>query len=468
MLFTSVAFLIFLPCVVLLYYLLPARHRWLLLLPASYLFYGWWKVEFLVLILFSTLVDYLVSRSMYQARSMIKRRLLLGVSLVSNLGLLFLFKYVIMFTEKPDPMILNIYSVDHPIMGMIKYGIYYAIPVGISFYTFQTLSYTIDVYFQRIEPEKHFGRFALFVSFFPQLVAGPIERFSHLMPQLKADHRFNYENVRNAFRLMLYGFFIKMCVADNIAPLVDAVYTNPNTYTTLSNWIGTLGFGFQIYADFAGYSLIAQGAALLLGIQLMDNFRTPYLSTNITEFWSRWHISLSTWFRDYLYIPLGGNRVAYGRWVLNIAVVFAVSGLWHGADWKFMVWGLIHGAMYLLQRMGKQTGWTRTMPLWLSGLLTFIGVQFAWIFFRIDGMEGVSDHLHNLLHAGTQSLQIPPYVWLIIGFFILSDWILYNTRVDRWIGSKPIWLRWITYAWMLWCIAAWSGVTNHPFIYFQF
>jgi alginate O-acetyltransferase complex protein AlgI len=470
-LFNSVAFLIFLPLVVVLYYICPARYRWLLLLPASYIFYGWWKVEFLVLILFSTTVDYIISQKLFISTNPLKRKLYVGLSLISNLGLLFIFKYLILFVEPLEPMRLNIYSADNPIAGTILYGVFYAIPVGISFYTFQTLSYTLDVYYKRIEPEKHFGKFALFVSFFPQLVAGPIERFSHLMPQLKANHKPDYKNFSNAFRLMLYGFFIKICIADNLAPLVDAVYENPKDYNLGSMWFGTLGFGYQIYADFAGYSLIAQGAALCLGIRLMDNFRTPYWAKGISEFWQRWHISLSTWFRDYLYFPLGGNRVSKVRWIWNIMLVFAVSGFWHGANWTFIVWGLIHGSLYLIERFIIKPGKLNSSKLrtTFSWLFTFVGVQLAWIYFRSDTLALAGNHFTNLWNTlGEGQLDFSGPFLLMIGLFIFSEIWLFNKRIDTALDKVPPMLRWLIYIVLIWCISAWGGVVNHPFIYFQF
>ncbi len=470
MLFNSVAFLLFLPLVVVVYYLLPSRYRWLLLLPASYIFYGWWKVEFLFLILFSTTADYFLSQRIHSAKKLLNRRILLSLSLISNLSLLFVFKYLILFVDPMEAMQLNIYSADHPVFGTILYGIFYAIPVGISFYTFQTMSYTLDVYFNRITPEKHFGKFALFVSFFPQLVAGPIERFSHLMPQLKADHKPLYKNFSNAFRLILYGFFIKICVADNLAPLVDAVYDNPENYGSMTLWLGTLGFGYQIYADFAGYTLIAQGAALCLGIKLMDNFRTPYWATGISEFWQRWHISLSTWFRDYLYFPLGGNRVSKARWIFNIMFVFAVSGFWHGANWTFIIWGGIHGMLYLIERfILAPTPQTTTWKKYVSWILTFAGIQLAWVFFRLDSIDLAKAHFANLLSSsGNTSLHLTTPVLLILTIFLISEIWLYNKRIDTALDKLPWWGRWGIYTFVIWCIGAWGGVVNHPFIYFQF
>ncbi|MBI1307853.1 MAG: MBOAT family protein [Bacteroidetes bacterium] len=471
MLFNSVAFLIFLPCVVILFYLLPHRFRWILLLASSYLFYGWWKVEFLALIIFSTVLDYVVARLIYFSRFRIIRIGLLLISLGANLGLLFLFKYYIMFSAKPeDDMLFTIYMVDFPFKALVLYGIYYAIPVGISFYTFQTLSYTLDVFNRKAEPEKHLGKFALFVSFFPQLVAGPIERFTHLMPQLKKKVEPLYENFSNAFRLMLFGFFVKICVADNLSLLVDQVYANPDAYNLFSRWFGTIGFGFQIYADFAGYSLIAQGAALCLGVNLMDNFKTPYLSVTITEFWKRWHISLSTWFRDYLYIPLGGNRVNVFRWAFNILLVFAISGMWHGANKTFLIWGLIHGGLYLVERFifGNKTGESKFLKA-SSALVTFLGVQLAWVFFRSKSTQSSIHQLASLFDSGgNESLIIKGSVILILIIFILSDLVLYNRRIDSYLGtlSKPV--RWSVYTFFLWSITAWGGTTDHPFIYFQF
>lgn len=471
MLFNSVAFLIFLPLVVILYYSLPQKYRWALLLAASYIFYGSWKIEFLSLIVFSTVVDFQVGKWMHSTKNNGLRRLLLSISLVSNLGLLFIFKYLKLFLPEVDPMLVNIYTVDHPWVGMLKQAVYFTIPVGISFYTFQTLSYTLDIFYKRIEPETHLGKFALFVTFFPQLVAGPIERFSRLMPQLKTKHLATYDNLKNAFRLMLYGFFVKLCIADNIAPLVDAVYENPTAYTTASTWFGTFAFGLQIYADFAGYSLIAQGAALCLGIRLMDNFKTPYLSTSIGEFWNRWHISLSTWFRDYLYIPLGGNRTSVMRWVVNILLVFIISGFWHGANYTFLIWGGIHGLLYLIERLIRSVLKVPSgKPLKLmAGLSIFIGVHLAWVFFRIDSIDSVSSHFNTLFHtSGTESITLKPEVLFMLALFILSDVLLYNNRFDKYLNALPPFGRWSIYAVMIWCITAWAGMANHPFIYFQF
>ncbi|MCB9245297.1 MAG: MBOAT family protein [Flavobacteriales bacterium] len=378
---------------------------------------------------------------------------------------------MILFLPDKDPMLLTIYRVDHPLLGILAYGIYFAIPVGISFYTFQTLSYTLDVYHGRVSPEYNLGKFALFVSFFPQLVAGPIERFSHLMPQLRSAVAFRYANFSRAFRLMLFGFFLKICIADNFSGLVDAVYADPRNFDLFSRWLATLGFSFQIYTDFAGYTLVAQGAALCLGVELMDNFRTPYLSTSISEFWKRWHISLSTWFRDYLYLPLGGNRVSRLRWVVNILLVFAISGFWHGANWTFLIWGCIHGGLYLLERFvwGKPGAEAGPIVRFAHGLRTFVLVQVAWVFFRADTTPHAMEHLHLLFASpGPEQLAVKG-VWIVLfAAFVLSELWLYRSRFDRAVADWHPLVRWSLYAFLLYAITALGGVANHPFIYFQF
>jgi alginate O-acetyltransferase complex protein AlgI len=440
---------------------------------ASYFFYGYWKIEYLSLIVLSTIIDFYIAQHIASTSSANQKRLLLFLSCSVNLGILFLFKYFVLFKGQIDLMTLNIYSAEHPIRGDVLYAIFYALPVGISFYTFQTMSYTIDVYYGRIQPEKNIGKFALFVSFFPQLVAGPIERFSHLQPQLLANHPIKYANFSNGFRLLLWGFFIKICIADNVSQWVDAIYAAPQNYTQPYVWLGILGFGTQIYADFAGYSLIAQGAALLMGIKLMDNFRTPYLSSSIGEFWQRWHISLSTWFRDYVYIPLGGNKVKLPRWIFNIMVVFLLSGFWHGANWTFLIWGGIHGLLYLVEYVWNKTGITKNMSSYLTKpigiLVTFLIVHLAWIFFRIDDTQQFTVIWDNLWHgSGTQIIEIKTEIWLVLGLFILLDGILYNKRIDSFLESWPSILRWLLYALLFYCILAFGGTVNHPFIYFQF
>ncbi len=464
MLFNSLHFLIFFPVIVLLYYLTKSKYRWILLLAASYYFYMVWRVEYIFLILFSTLIDYWAGLQMGRRDTRRKRLPFLLMSLCSNLGLLGFFKYYYFVNDSIRwSLALFDSGYNYPVFDLL-------LPVGISFYTFQTLSYSIEVYWGTQKPEKHLGNFALYVSFFPQLVAGPIERFSNLGTQLKEHHRFSWDNLRNGLRLMLYGLFTKMVVADNLSVYVDKFYENPSTYEIGYAWVATLFYSLQIYGDFYGYSLIAIGAALILGIKIMDNFQNPYFALSIHEFWRRWHISLSTWFRDYLYVPLGGNRVRKRRWVINIILVFTISGLWHGAAWTFIVWGSIHGLLYLSEEV---FGKVKKMPSWLKLVMvikTLIIVNIAWVFFRSPDFDTAGQTIYQLFipGLGSDQLAVDILVWVIITVFIVSDFLLYNSRFDRWIESKPLLVRWASYAILLYGILAFAGVENKPFIYFQF
>jgi alginate O-acetyltransferase complex protein AlgI len=354
LLFNSIQFVFFFPVVVALYFATPPRFRWILLLGASYYFYAAWKPEYLVLIFASTAVDYLCGRGMAAWSAQRVRKLLLFTSVGTNIGMLFAFKYLNFFSETMRAVFAH-FNVFH---GMPAFDI--LLPIGISFYTFQSLSYTIDVYRGHTQPERHFGIFALYVSFFPQLVAGPIERSYRLLPQFFEHRGFEPARVTAGLRLMLWGFFMKLVIADRLAIYVNEVYGDPHAYAGSALLLGTYFFAFQIFCDFAGYSSIAIGAARVLGYDLMQNFDRPYFAGSIREFWGRWHISLSTWFRDYVYLPLGGNRVARWRWHVNLLAVFMISGLWHGAAWTFIVWGALHGGylvVSLLTRDVRDRAW---------------------------------------------------------------------------------------------------------------
>ncbi|MEJ5302535.1 MAG: MBOAT family protein [Bacteroidales bacterium] len=469
MAFNSLEFLIFLPVVVGLYYSLNPRYRWILLLAASYFFYMWWNPLYIILIITSTAIDYFAARAIEKTPLKKKKRKYLLLSLFTNLGLLFSFKYYGFFAGSMQRLLsLAGIEIHFPYLDIL-------LPVGISFYTFQTLSYTIDVYKGKIKAEKHPGYFALYVTYFPQLVAGPIERFDRLSPQLKATFRPTYENFSNGFRLILFGLFTKMVIADNLAPYVEKIYEGYAAYSTTSIVIGLIFYSFQIYADFYGYSTIAVGSALLMGVQLMDNFRTPYLSRNISEFWKRWHISLSTWFRDYVYIPLGGNRVSWLRWALNVFVVFTLSGLWHGANWTFVIWGSIFGIMFLIERIFQEKFHWITPERWnwlrLAGVIkTFIIVTLAWIFFRSPSVRQALDlfkHLYLNLHL-QNTLAPDTYVTIWLGLFIISDIWLFNSRFDQRMARLPLIARWLFYAILIFAITGFGGTDNQPFIYFQF
>ncbi|MBC7425641.1 MAG: MBOAT family protein [Bacteroidia bacterium] len=345
------------------------------------------------------------------------------------------------------------------------------LPVGISFYTFQSISYVIDVYRGKSEAEPHLGRYATFVAFFPQMVAGPIERFSQLNFQLKEKHSIIYENLSNGFRLMLYGFFVKMAVADNLSWYIDKIYENPARWSSPSVMLGCVFFSFQIYADFLGYTLIAQGTARLFGIKLIDNFRTPYSASSITVFWQRWHISLTSWFRDYVYIPLGGNRVNLMRWCINILIVFLLSGLWHGANYTFIIWGGIHGLFYLIERFTKSRFILSEKFPMLGAAKTFIVVTIAWIFFRASDLEQVKAIFNAIFNPAEGAKFLPvfePKMLVLLAFFIFTDLLLSRSRFDHYCETLHPVKRWIVYGFMIFSILALSGTTAHPFIYFRF
>ncbi len=346
MLFNSVEFLLYFPLVVGLYFWLPVRWRWLHLLLASYIFYMAWEPAYALLIAASTVVDYGLARAMRRTAVASRRALLLSVSVGVNLGLIGSFKYYNLINGTFKLVVEASLGVHWPLPESSL-----LLPVGISFYTFQTLAYTIDVYRGTQEPERHLGKFALYVSYFPQLVAGPIERAGRLLPQLPGAERVNWDDVAAGLRQMGWGFFQKVVVADRLAVVVNAVYGDPEGASFASFLLATVMFGYQVYCDFAGYSNIAIGAARVMGVHLMKNFDQPHCAQSLGELWQRWHISLTSWFRDYLYIPLGGSRVGVARYRINILIVFALSGLWHGGGWNFLAWGLVNGAIVIAEQL---------------------------------------------------------------------------------------------------------------------
>ena len=482
MLFHSFRFLVFFPIVFFLYWLSPFRFRKYCLLAASYYFYMCWKAEFIVLILFSTLADYICSLQIAKNRG---RRALckifLAVSLCVNLGLLFFFKYFNFFGETLTAFCraLSI-PFSAPVLDVI-------LPVGISFYSFQTLSYTIDVYQGKMEPERDFISFALFVSFFPQLVAGPIERASSLLPRLKTEHTFSYEDATYGLKLMAWGFFKKLVIADQLAMLfVDPVYHDPGADTGGAFLIATAAFAIQIYCDFSGYSDIARGCAKTMGIDLMVNFKAPYLAVSVRDFWRRWHISLTNWFRDYVYIPMGGNRRGLRRRMLFPLITFTLSGLWHGASWTFVIWGVSHALFLNLETLlARGRGGASRVPFGtLPGrCVTLMLVCFAWIFFRADTLSGAFGMLgrclaglrnpalwwalaHQTLYPGKILLASTLFSLLLLLLFDLS-----NERRDtiQMISNWPGYIRWPVYiAFTLLLILLIPKESAEPFIYFQF
>jgi len=480
MLFNSIHFVIFFPLVILFYFALPYKYRWILLLGASYYFYMCWKVEYLLLIIISTIVDYYAGIQMGKYSSKSKRKPFLIFSFLINIGLLFLFKYYVFFSNSLNILFdnFNIFY-EVPMFDLL-------LPVGISFYTFQTLSYTIDVYRGDKKPEKHLGIFALYVSFFPQLVAGPIERSVRLLPQLYKKFDFNYQRVTEGLKLMVWGFFKKLVIADTVAIIVNQVYNDPENYSGFALIFATYMFAFQIYCDFSGYSDIAIGAAKIMGYNLMVNFKQPYFSQSIFEFWKRWHISLSTWFRDYLYIPIGGNRVAKYRWYINIMIVFLISGFWHGANWTFLVWGGLHGLYFILtyliniikekSKLSFVSGFNNTRKIF-NIIITFNLVSFSWIFFRANSISDALFIIRNLfsdfeLKFGGYNLGLGQSktitIFIIIILLIIVDLVQYKYDWQEWLMSKPVWVRWTIYYSFMLLILIFGVFSQNEFIYFQF
>lgn len=475
MLFNSINYLIFFPTVVCLYFVLPYRYRWVLLLSASYYFYMSWKVEYIFLILFSTIVDYYVGLKMGKAETQAAKRKFLILSIATNLGILFGFKYFNFVGESTRVLLngMNIFY-DVPFFAAL-------LPVGISFYTFQSMSYSIEVYRGNQKPETHFGIFALYVAFFPQLVAGPIERSTHLLPQFYRTFDFDYRRVTRGLRLMTWGLFKKVVIADRLAYFVNSAYDAPREHSGAPFALATFFFAFQIYCDFSGYSDIAIGSAKVMGFSLMDNFRRPYFSESITEFWQRWHISLSSWFRDYLYIPLGGNRVPLRRWAANIMIVFVASGLWHGAAWTFVTWGALHGSYILIGYMISRTihiNSTSKSYRLARVFLTFSLVLFAWIFFRANSVGDayyIVNHLFDDFGIWdyAQSLSIQRQLELFLSFFFIGALLVFEYSEERFniIGrfdQQSAWVRWPIYYLILMMILMFGVFGRSEFIYFQF
>ena len=488
MLFNSLQFVVFFPIVIILYFIIPHNKRWILLLIASYYFYMCWKVDYIILIMISTLIDYVCSNKMSKINEKPKRKKWLLISIFSNLGILFGFKYFNFFSQNIQTLFDN-YNIffEMPFFNVL-------LPVGISFYTFQTLSYTIDVYNNKTTAQKHLGVFAVYVSFFPQLVAGPIERSNHLLPQFFKKHDFNYLRVKAGFQKMLWGFFKKIVIADNLAILVDGVYNNVDNYSGLTLIMATIFFTFQIYCDFSGYSDIAIGTAKVMGFELRENFKRPYFSKSIREFWQRWHITLSTWFRDYVYIPLGGNRTVKWKWYYNLIITFLVSGLWHGANWTFVIWGALHGsflifAIIFAQPKEKINQFIKNRNIFLNKIfdvsITFILVAFAWIFFRSNNINDAIYVISNLNFNVTELLNLDELSMQFRGLGLFKEDIIkcmflilmlclystYERSEDVWkkLQKKPRWIRWSIYYILVYGIlfvAPHSNVNN--FIYFQF
>ena len=482
MLFNSIDFAVFLPIVFLLYWFVLNKNLKIqnaLIVAASYLFYGWWDWRFLSLILFSTLIDYTVGRRLKHEEKPGKRKSLLLLSIFVNLGFLAVFKYYNFFID-------NLVSAFTFFGAPIKLNsLNVILPVGISFYTFQTLSYTIDVYKRKLEPTKDLIAFMAFVSFFPQLVAGPIERATNLLPQFYKKRSFEYHNAILGLRQILWGLFKKVVIADSCALYANMIFENSDTLPGSTLVLGALFFTFQIYGDFSGYSDIAIGTARLFGFRLMQNFAFPYFSRDIAEFWRRWHISLSTWFRDYVYIPLGGSRGSIYKKIRNTFIIFLVSGFWHGANWTFIAWGALNAIYFLPLMLLKRNrsnlevvAQDRFLPSFKefgSMLLTFSLTVFAWIFFRAEDMAHAFSYISRLFSKSLFTLpdlsqfEDFPITLLMLVFMLIIEWI----GRDKQFGLESIaqkWPKFLRYAFyyaLILAILLLAG-EQQQFIYFQF
>ena len=443
------------------------------MVAASYLFYGWWDWRFLILIAVTTLYSYASGIAIAQSKT---PKRYLWANIVFNLLILCTFKYYDFFAQSFADLFLN-GKADGLLLHLI-------LPVGISFYTFQALSYSIDVYRGTITPTRDLVAFVAYVGFFPQLVAGPIERATSLLPQFEQSRHFDYRQCVDGLRQMLWGFFKKMVVADSCALYVDPIFAHPDWFNSASLLLAAALFTIQIYGDFSGYSDIAIGCAKLFGIKLRRNFNVPYFSRDIAEFWRRWHISLTTWFRDYIYIPLGGSRVPKGRVVLNTFVIFLVSGLWHGANWTFVAWGAYHALLFLpLILLGKNRRYTDTVAAGRAlpslrelgqMLLTFLLAATGWVLFRSDSIEQAFEYyglLTKHLFDGPPTITSPLDAWVIgvsIAVMVVVEWMNRDRPHEFARQPRQRALRWGGYIVLLFAIGAYMVTNEMPFIYFQF
>ncbi len=515
MLFNSFQYILFFPLAVMIYFALPKKYKWMFLLAASYYFYMCWKVEYVFLIVFSTLVDYIAGIYMGKTHKKSKRKKFLIISLVFNLGILFVFKYLDFFNENLR-IILNEFNIFYnvPAFDLL-------LPVGISFYTFQTISYSVDIYRGKREPEKHLGKFALYVSFFPQLVAGPIERSTTLLPQFYKDHKFDYKRVTNGIKLILWGLFKKVVIADRLGYIVYYVYNSPQHYAGLPLLITTYFYMFQIYCDFSGYSDIAIGSAQVMGYKLMENFRRPYFARSIAEFWQRWHISLSTWFRDYIFYslpfrrkrkkkkvltqqgeqivskekakPKPKHKPKYALWRIyrNTFIVLFLSAFWHKGSWPFFMWGFLNGFFIVLSSytkhirekissfiFPKKYKISRWLHHFFQVFVTFHLITLTFVFSRSKTIKEAwyiithmfDNFLKGDLYRWGMGLSIEEFYFGLgsVIFLIIVQLVQSKTRLREFLSSQPIWLRWSAYYLVIFLILVFGVFKELKFVYFQF
>ncbi len=477
MLFNSFSFAVFLPVTFTLYWILPHKYRWVFLLFASYFFYMCWNPAYIFLIILTTVISWLSALFIDNSSDRKRCKGILAITVILCLGILFVFKYFNFFFASLAS-ILHFFSIPFsPVVADL------ILPVGISFYTFQTMSYVIDVYRGKVRAEKHFGYYATFISFFPQLVAGPIERADHLLPQIKEEHVFDYQLASYGLKQMAWGYFKKMAIADTLAVYVGSVFSNPMDYQGMPLLIAVFGFLIQIYCDFSGYSDIAIGTAKLFGIQLVDNFRSPYFSTSIKEFWKRWHISLSEWMRDYVYIPLGGNRVGTIRRNMNLLITFTVCGLWHGANWTYVIWGGIHGVGQMIENALPDFKNKDRVPIRILRVcVVFCFCAFAQLFFASNSVGdaiyilthmfvGIGDPVSYLQGGMHTNLSWESIRCLIVSVLLLGifDYASLKCDVIKKISLMKRGIRWSIYsAFVVWLLMNVQITDNAQFVYFQF
>ncbi len=492
MLFNSFQFLIFFIVVTSLYFAINHKYRWMLLLIASCYFYMAFLPVYILILGFTIVIDY-VAGILIENSTKKKRKFFLVISLISNIGVLAVFKYYNFIIENVSQLLSSVGLQNHlPYLSIL-------LPIGLSFHTFQAMSYTIEVYRGNQKAERNFGIYSLYVMFYPQLVAGPIERPQNILHQFYEKHEFDYNRVTDGLKLMMWGLFKKVVIADRLAIFVNQVYDTPTNYQGVPLIVACIFFTFQIYCDFSGYSDIAIGAAKVMGFDLMKNFNRPYFSKSISEFWKRWHISLSSWFRDYLYIPLGGNRTLKWKWYYNLFITFLISGLWHGANWTYIVWGGLHGFYLIIalissnarNRFNEAIGISKNQKLFniIQMCLTFLLVSFAWIFFRANSIADafyIITHLHtnifvqlkeiinNQQQIRQQLLYIgqPASVFFVAIFsIIILEFIHFKQRnksIRKLINKQSIIIRWVIYIAAISCILLFGVYDNTKFIYFQF
>lgn len=480
MLFNSIEFMIFFPVVTILYFLLPHKSRWFLLLISSCIFYMCFVPYYILILATTIVVDYFIGLLIGKMEGD-KKKYFLIISIITNVGFLFVFKYFNFFNENINCLAAFLHW-NYPIRNLSI-----ILPIGLSFHTFQSMSYIIEVYRGKQEPERHFGIYALYVMFYPQLVAGPIERPQNMLHQFHEKHYFDSDRIIDGLRLMLWGFFKKVVIADNLAIAVESVYKNPQTHSGLTLLIATYFFAFQIYCDFSGYTDIARGAARVMGFELMENFKRPYFSKSISEFWRRWHISLSSWFGDYVYIPLGGNRCSKLKRYRNLMVVFLLSGLWHGANWTYIIWGALNGFYLVFALISKDVRQKFCHIIKLDRNLfinkafkvfvTFNLISFSWIFFRA---KSINDALFIVRHIFTDIRLKLTFGWvgvtrydllvcvLLIGFLLIVQLLQRKGSLGSALKERPVILRWGIYYAAIITIILLGVFTSNSFIYFQF